>query len=66
MDFGKVSSLLDLFSVPFSKVDSLISEAYGDDPAGNDKALLDSAKKGFVVACAKNISTGFNLNRVHW
>ena len=67
IDTGKVESIANHYNISPDKVRDILYEAYGDEPTGNDKSLLNFAKKGFIISTKANREyKAGNLSRLIW
>ena len=66
MDQGKLTGLSRELNLPLATIKHQLSEAYGDDPLGNDKALLDNAKTGYIISTQKNQKIVSKHQRLIW
>lgn len=67
IDIGKVESIANHYNISPDRVRDILFEAYGDEPTGNDKSLLNFAKKGFIISTRANREyEADNLSRLNW
>jgi hypothetical protein len=68
MSEGKILGTAEILSLSRSEVINIVETAYGDDPEGNDSAILGHAKRAFIVKTQKNTSynPSKNMEFVTW
>lgn len=68
MDTGKAIGVCNILGHAYESLERLIDSSYGDDPAGNDRAIMRMAPRAYVIQNDKNrnITLEANMTIADW